>query len=440
MSYPTVSANKGQMIYNNPHWTVNGGSVIQGDKSSIGEQVRLDIIMKQVMVDLREERYFTQMSGVYNLEKNSGKVIKRMHQIPLLDDRNVNMQGIDAQGRLGTDEDNKFNKNGNLYGSSLDMNLISLAAPTITEIGGRVNRVGFSRQVIEGTLHRLGFYYEFTNEALTFDSDASLLQHMGREAMEAAYLIQEDMIAMELINGAGHKYYTGAATDLASMTGEGGTKSVVTYRDLQRLAMALKDAKAPNRLKASRGSRIVDSKIIGAGYALFAPYDMETQLREMVDSRGNPAFIPVEKYSGSTNTLIGEIGAIGQFRIISVPRMPRFEGAGKAVSGDAAYRTSAGRPVLEGGYGANTSTGTQYFDVYPLLAVASEAFTCLGFQASNMGGKGNFAMITKLPGAQTADASNDPYGESGFTSIRWTHGMLIDRPEWIAVLHSVCEL
>lgn len=434
-----ISSERGQMIYNNPHWAVSGGNVVQADKSSIGEQLRLDIIMKQVMVDLRDQRYFTQMSGVYNLEKHSGKTIKKMHQIPLLDDRNVNQQGIDAAGTAK----GKFNANGNLYGSSLDMNTITKSAPTLTEIGGRVNRVGFTRQTIEGTVHRLGFFYEFTNEALTFDTDAAMLQHMGREAMEAAYLIQEDMIAMELINGAGHKYYTGAATSLATMTGEGAVAahSVVTYKDLQRLAMALKEAKAPNRLAASRGSRIIDTKIIGSGYALFVHYDMENMLRDMKDAAGNQAFIPVEKYANGANTLNGEIGAIGQFRIISVPRMPRYEGVGAEDAGkDSTFRTSAGKLVADGGYGSNTDTSKNYYDVYPLMAVASEAFTCLGFQASNMGGKGNFSMITKMPGAATASASDDPYGESGFTSIKWTHGMLIERPEWIAVINSICEL
>ncbi|TGW14450.1 N4-gp56 family major capsid protein, partial [bacterium NHP-B] len=94
-----------------------------------------------------------------------------MHQIPLLDDRNINQQGIDASGAAK----GKFNANGNLYGSSLDMNTITKSAPTLTEIGGRVNRVGFTRQTIEGTVHRLGFFYEFTNEALTFDTDAAML-------------------------------------------------------------------------------------------------------------------------------------------------------------------------------------------------------------------------------------------------------------------------
>lgn len=441
MPLPNVTSNRGQMIYNNPQWTVQNGAIVQGDKSSIGEQLKLDIIMKQIMVDLRDERFFSQMSGVYNLEKHSGKVIKKMHQLPLLDDRNINGQGIDANGVAGSDAANVFNKNGNLYGSSLDMNTISLAAPNLTEIGGRVNRVGFSRQSIEGTVHRLGFFYEFTDEALTFDTDAALLQHMGREAMEAAYLIQEDMIAMELINGAGHKYYTGAATSLATMDGEGATKSVVTYKDLQRLAMTLKEAKAPNRLRASRGSRIVASEIIGSGFALFVHYDLENQLREMTDNFGNPAFMPVEKYAQSTSTLTGEIGNIGQFRIISVPRMPKFNGAGTMDAGkDSEYRTSAGRTVAMGGYGTNVDVGENYYDVYPMMAIASEAFTCLGFQASNMGGKGNFNMITKMPGAATANAATDPYGESGFTSIKWTHGMLIERPEWVAVMHTICEL
>lgn len=434
MSLPTVTANRGQAIYNNPHWAVSGSDVVQADKSSIGEQIRLDIFIKQALIELGDERYFSQMSGVYNLQKNSGKVIKKFHYLPLLDDRNVNTQGIDATGAIGGAG---INAKGNLYGGSRDFNQMSRQRPTLTEVGGRVNRVGFTRQIIEGTVHRLGFFYDFTQESLTFDSDADLLRHMGREALRGAYEIQEDMIAMEVINGAGGKFYAGAATSLDTMTGEGATPSEVTFKDLQRLAMVLKDAKAPNRLKASRGSQIIDSRIIGSGYALYVSYDQEIMLREMKNNNGEPAFIGVEHYMNGTNTLNGEIGTIGQFRIISIPRMPRYNGVGaEDVGADSTFTTSAGKALVDGGYGTNTDPAKQYYDVYPMVAVASEAFTCLGFQA-DMGGKGNFKMITKLPGVENA-SFDDPYGESGFTSIKWTHGMLIERPEWIAVQYSLC--
>lgn len=436
MAYPNVDANQGQMIYNNPHWDVQGGNqVVQKDKSSIGEQIRLDVFIRQAMEELAKERVFTQMSGVYNLPLHSGKKIKKFHYLPVLDDRNVNSQGIDAEGKVGSAGNNK---NGNFYGGSKDVKTIQGKLPSLTEVGGRVNRIGFTRTTLEGTVSRLGFFYEFTKESLDFDSDPMLIKHMGREALRGAYEIQEDMIAIELINGAGIKIFGGSATSLSTMTAENvGQESVVTYEQLQRLAVTLKENRAPNRIKASTGTRIIDSKIVGAGYVLYCGYPMENMFRNMKNSDNEKVFIPVEKYAAGTTTLNGEIGTVGSFRIVVAPEMPEYIGAGAEDVGkdNTMYRKSAGS--TDNGYG-NTTASNDYYDVFPMLVVASEAFTCLGFQA-DMGGKGNFKMITKLPGTETADRM-DPYGQSGFTSIQWTHGMLIERPEWIAVLHSVAKI
>ena len=433
MAYPNVGSNVGQAIYNNPHWAVMGAAganyVGQKDKSTIGEQIRLDVFIRKAMEELAKERVFTQMSGVYNLPKHSGKVIKKFHYLPLLDDRNTSLQGIDAEGKFDTED----KKKGNLYGSSKDVRTITGKLPSLTEVGGRVNRIGFSRTTLEGTASRLGFFYEFTKESLDFDNDPALLQHMGLEAMRGAYEIQEDMIAIELLNGAGIHIYGGNATSLETMTGATtATASVVTYEQLQRLAVTLKENRAPNRIKASTGSRIIDTQIVGSGYVMYIGYPLENMFRNM-KHEGERCFVPVEKYSQGANTLHGEIGAVGAFRIVVAPEMPEWNGAGA----DATVGANAGdyRSTSTGNYHA---TAKAYFDVFPMLVVATDAFTCLGFQA-DMGGKGNFKMITKMPGTESADRT-DPYGQSGFTSLQWTHGMLIERPEWIALLHSVAKI
>ncbi|WVI66563.1 hypothetical protein pVco7_gp117 [Vibrio phage pVco-7] len=438
MAYPTVDANKSQMIYNKPHWAVSGGKVVQSDKSSIGEQIRLDVYIREALEDLEKERYFTQMGSVVRLPANSGKTIKKHHYIPLLDDRNVNTQGIDATGATTGGK----NTNGNLYGSTKDIGIIEGKLPTLTEIGGRVNRVGFTRKELSGTAYRLGFFTEFTKESLHFDDDPSLLRHLMRESLRGAHEIQEDMIGIDLLKGAGVEVFSGAATGLDKMTGEsGGTVSVVTYKDLQRLALTLKENRAPNRLAASRGTGKVDSQIIGTGYALYIGYPLEMQMRNMKDASNNPVFIPVEKYAAAgTNTLRGEIGSIAGFRIIVVPEMPEYTAVGVEDAGsDSTYKTSAGRASNENN-SSNTDTSKQYYNAYPMLAVATEAFSHLGFAPEGaFGGKGNFKMITKLPGMETADRT-DPYGQSGFHSLQWVHGMLIERPEWIAVQWTLAEV
>ena len=410
-SYPSVDANTQQAIYNNPQYTNN-----QANPSSVGKQIRLDVYEKQALLDIVKEQYFSQLADTTDMPKNMGKTIKKFHWLPLLDDRNVNDQGLDAAGASYA--------NGNLYGSSKDIGAISGKMPTLTEVGGRVNRVGFTRKVIEGSIHKMGFFYEFTEEALNFDTESELMSHMVRESMRGANELTEDQIQLELLQGAGVMVYTGTASSKATMTAEGaaGSESVITYKDIQRLSVTLDENRCPKSTKIITGSRMIDTKTINSARVMFIGSELENQFRNMLDAFNNPAFIPVEKYADAGTLLNGEIGAISQFRIVVVQEMMHWEAAGViAVNGLGVYRTGAGNK----------------YNVYPALVVGSEAFTNIGFQTS--GANKKWKITTKLPGADTADRT-DPYGETGFSSIKWYHGMLIQRPEWIAVLHSLAVL
>ena len=396
--------------YNNPQHSDN-----QANASSVGKQIVLEKYEKAALLDIVKEQYFAQLADTTDMPKNMGKSIKRFHWLPLLDDRNVNDQGIDAAGATIA--------NGNLYGSSKDIGTINGKIPTLTEVGGRVNRVGFTRKVIEGTIQKMGFFYEFTEEALNFDTESELLGHMTREAMRGANEITEDIIQQELLQGAGVSVFTGAATSLATVSAEvQATASVLSYRDLQRLSVTLDENRCPKYTKVITGSRMVDTKTIPSARVLFIGSELENQVRNMVDAFNNPAFVPVEKYANAGTILNGEIGAVAQFRIVVVPEMMHWEAAGAvATTGKTKYRTGAGNK----------------YNVYPAMVVGSEAFTTIGFQTG--GGGKKWKMTTKMPGEAIADLSN-PYGEIGFSSMKWYHGTMIQRPEWIAVLHSVAEL
>ena len=409
------AADTNQIKYNNPQYGAGGA---QTNPSSVGKQIRLDVYEKQALIDIAKEQYFSQLSGTMDMPKNMGKTIKKFHWLPLLDNANVNDQGIDANGASYA--------NGNLYGSSKDIGTIPGKMPTLTEVGGRVNRVGFTRKVMEGSIHKMGFFYEFTEEALNFDTEAELLGHLTRESLRGANELSEDQLQLELINGAGVRVYTGAATSVANMSAEGaaGTESVIKYADLQRLSVTLDENRCPKSTKIIAGSRMVDTKTIASARVLFIGSELENQVRNMVDAFNNPAFVPVEKYADAGTLLNGEIGAVGQFRIVVVPEMMYWEAAGvvaTAGKGLGKYRTGAGGK----------------YNVYPALVVGSEAFTQIGFQTGGTAKK--WKITTKMPGAETADR-NDPYGETGFSSIKWYYGTLLERPEWIAILHSLAVI
>ena len=137
-----------------------------GTQSDVGNQMNTQFYQKQALVELKKSQFFSQLADVTAMPKNFGKKIKRYHYLPLLDDANINDQGIDASGATIA--------NGNLYGSSKDIGTISGKMPVLSETGGRVNRVGFKRKEVEGSLEKFGFFEEYTQESLDFDSDAEL--------------------------------------------------------------------------------------------------------------------------------------------------------------------------------------------------------------------------------------------------------------------------
>ncbi|AEJ81604.1 major head protein [Erwinia phage vB_EamP-S6] len=398
-------ASKG-MLYNDPNTTPSGIDAPDG------KQMNTFFWWKKALIEARKDQYFMPLADVVSMPKNYGKEIRVYHYIPLLDDRNVNDQGIDAAGATIV--------NGNLYGSSKDIGTIVGKIPTLTETGGRVNRVGFSRISRVGRIQKFGFFTEFSQESLDFDSDSELFSHISTELMNGAVQLTEAVLQKDLLAGAGTIVYTGAATQDSEITGEGATPSVVDYDDLMRLSITLDENRTPKQTKVITGSRMIDTRTISAGRVLYIGSELIPLIRKLVDPFGNAAFVPVHQYADAGTILNGEIGTVDQFRLVVVPEMLHWAGAGATVGTNPGYRETNGK-----------------YDIYPMLCVGAESFTTIGFQTDGKTLK--FKVTTKMPGEATADR-NDPYGEMGFSSIKWYYGTLILRPERLALVKTVAPL
>ena len=438
---------------------------------------------RKALIDLKREMYFGQLADTTTMPKHYGKSIKVFHYIPLLDDRNINDQGIDATGastanevtititdpsgnsryavaqgssasdaltkakkaaedllkNLGititsydTDkttlqsagwtitEGDAVNGSGNLYGSSKDVGTIVGKLPAISETGGRVNRVGFTRTTIEGSISNFGFFDEYTEDSVNFDNDSELMQHISRETLRAANYMSEDMLQIDLLNGANVVFYGGDATSASTLTGEqGSTPSELDYATLVRVETMLNNNLCPKDTKIISGSRMTDTKTIGAARYAYVGSELKMTLLSMKDFHNNAAFIPVQQYAEAGKVASGEIGSIGNFRFIENPNMLHWDGAGATVTTNGGYLESNGK-----------------YNVYPLLVVGSGSFTTIGFQTDGTNTK--FKILHKKPGSMTADR-NDPYGKIGFYSIQWWYGTLILRPEWIACVKVVAK-
>lgn len=379
-------------------------------------QMNTFFYLKKAIVQARKEQYFMPLASVTNMPKNFGKTIKCYEYVPLLDDRNINDQGLDAAGAVIA--------NGNLYGSSRDVGTITGKLPTLTETGGRVNRVGFTRIQREGSIAKFGFFTEFTQEALDFDSDSELMSHLSTELMNGAVQLTEAVLQKDLLAAAGVTIYAGSAVSNATVSGEGAGAAIVSYANLMRLDQTLTDNRTPKQTTVITGSRLIDTKTLPACRVMFVGSELVPLLKGMKDLFNNQAFIPVQHYGDAGTILNGEIGTIDAFRIVQVPEMLHWAGAGAAVTTNPGYRVT------------NVS-GTNKYNVYPMLVVGDDSFTTIGFQTDGKTVK--FSVTTKMPGKETADR-NDPYGEQGFSSIKWYYGFMAKRPERIAVVKTVAPL
>lgn len=462
---------------------MNFNSPTTGTPSSVGNQLVNEFYQKKALIEAAKEQYFGQLADVTSMPKNMGKKIKRYQYLPMLDAGNLNDQGIDAAGvaisatsyvvtlaglvqsyatgPLALAAANAINaveagvavqsgagpfivtssklelaqttavlsaavltnvpksvrrqRSGNLYGSSKDVGFISGKMPALSETGGRVNRVGFKRKELEGTFQKFGFFDEYTQESVDFDSDAELLQHINREMIMGANEITEDALQIDLLNAAGVVKFAGGATQNSGM----GTTNLVSYGDLMRLSIDLDNNRTPKNTKMITGSRMVDTKTIQGARVAYIGSELLPTFKAMKDLHNNPAFISIEKYADAGTVLNGEVGSVDQFRLVVVPEMMKWAGAGGVVT-DA----------------INYDNGLQY-DVFPILVVGDESFTTIGFQTDGKTVK--FKITHKAPGEATADR-NDPYGETGFMSIKWYYGFMVLRPERIGLIKTVARL
>ena len=374
-----------------------------GNTSTVGTQLRDFYYARDAITEVAKEQYFTQLASTTDMPKHYGQRIVRYIYVPLLDDRNKNDQGIDATGAVIA--------NGNLYGSSKDIGKITDKMPVLSESGGRVNRVGFVRKTLEGTFQNYGYFTEYTEDSLNFDTDEQLMMHINREMLTGASQISEALIQADLLNNAGVVKYAGTATSAAEIN----KTSIVSFQDLVNLTTDLDNNRTPKDTKINTGSVKIDTKTINAARLMYIGSELKNTLRKMKDFFDEKAFVGVQHYAAGTTPLRGEIGSIDEFRIIVVPEMMHWSAAGAAATANDGIHIANGKA-----------------NVYPMLVVGSEPFTTIGFQSDAKSVK--YKIIHKKP-AENAGLHN-PYGKIGFMSIQWWYGFMVIRPERIALIKT----
>lgn len=393
-------------LYNDPQGL--RGTPVQ---SSVGKQQWESVFYtKKIMADVAKKRKFSKLAtDSISMPKNMGMRIKAKIDLPVLDDRNVNDQGIDSRGLQI--------KNGNFYGSSRDIGRVLGSLPILTEEGGRVNRFGFSRAETEGTFNRYGIFVEYSRDLRDLDSDPNLVTDMHRKVLETAEQIAEDNLQADLLNSAGTVIYAGNAVSEETMN----ESSMVTFQALEQLSKALRLNRTPRKTKYVYGSTNYDTKTLHTHYVMFVGNEVYEILKVLKDNWGNPAFIPVEKYGASIDKVMeDEVGAISDFRIILTEDMMGWYGAGAEANPEFGLATQDGK-----------------YNIYPMLVVGDDAFSAITFNGSN--GINNKFEIKHIKPEESHDI-HDPYGMIGLISCQWFYGILVKRPERIALIKTVAPM
>lgn len=397
-----------------------------GSPSDIGAQKVVEFLNRKAIIEAVKYSHFSKLSSVVNQPANYGKTFTKYRYYPLLSDLNVNLQGIDAAGAALTGASGPNPGYGNLYGSSRDFGLVTSKIPLVAEGADRVNRVGITRTSVSASLTRVGFFADWTDESVQFDSDVAMQSHFTDELVKGAEQLKEALLQLDLVNGAGVVRYAGAASSLTTVTAEGGTPSFIDYDDVIRLSITLDTNRAPKRFTILKGSNLIDTATVNGSRALFIPPELQTTFMAMVNSNGTEMFIPVEKYASQTTILEGEIGAIaGAFRVIVNQEMLKHAGA---------VGTVGATVVSNPGYYASNAR----YDVFNCLAVSAESFTSIGFQ-TNSPENPKFNLVIKAPGPQMVTLDN-PYGNKGVASIQFYYGTLVERSDWVGLLRGVAPL
>jgi len=425
-----------------------GGYAPSANNSTMGQQINDKFWSRAAVIEAKKKKTFSQLGDKLTQPKHYGNTIVKYHEIPILDDRNVNDQGIDANGvklvsglwyaydaqgqmiESGANSDSKGyatreeawtaagatgsikSGNGNLFGGSKDLLVQNGSFPLLTEEGGIVNQVGMKRLVIEAKVAEFGFFMSFTKRSLDMDTEKGLLARYSREIGTAQGDLREAQIRNSLIGASEqNRVFAGDATQISEV----GSDDILTFSDLRMMDKALKDARCPRSTKIIDGSTKHGTATIGKARYVYVGQEALPTLEDMKHDNKN-VWTPVEDYAAAGTIAADEIGRIGPFRFIEVEEMPHYAGAGADATDGTDDVDVANRYTSPG------ADGKLHYDVFPILFVGSGSFATVGFE-------GDVAKVTTI--MPKADAHNDVYGKKGAVSISWYYGIMYLHPEWI---------
>ena len=383
--------------------------------STNGANVRVDALIEKGIRTAKKDIIFEQLCDSRTMPLNMGKTLKVHKTLYILDDANVNDQGLDTTGTVTA--------NGNLYGSSRSVVDVTNGLPLLSEGAGRVNRVGVTRITKEGTLTRMGAFLEYTDEVDKF-SDAKMEVQYYEKMGELAAELYDDYLQKELLGACGIEYYGGVATSLLTIAGKDDTNTVASDLEYEGILDA-EDMLEANYAKMNTsiidGSRNVGTVPVNASYFAYCGRDTVRSLNGLQDDFSQKAFVPARMYAAAGNLAKNEVGAVHSTRFIQAQRMMKYDGCGAEVGANPTGGYKSTTLTAAGATARGQSGAGTYYDGLPIIYVTKGAFATVGLQGNK---KINF--LAKKPGQATYE---DPHGLQGIYSFNFFAGSISLEPE-----------
>lgn len=457
--------------------------------SSVGVQITTHAYERKALIEARREMFFGQLADVTSMPKNMGKEIKRFHYLPILDDSNINDQGIDANGATIVNTTWKVRWPSTTLVATNATKVAKTAAindnvgTTLVATAGTDDSagVGYANITLVGSL--VATYLNSTKKdaAIATGLGASAYQDSGNlygSSKDIGYIPSKIPLIHEnagKVNGVGMTRIdlTGTMENFgfhASYTADSlnfdtdADLLMHTNRELMNAAMKITEDALQIDLVNNAGvvrytGNATNNYTLNENDEL--TYRDLMQLSIDLDNNRCPKQTTIITGTRLVDTKVipaCRVAYIGSELIPTLEAMvdlhgnPAFVPVEAYASGTTVLTGERGRigdfrfiivpdMIRFSGEGGVSTSGAFYdtngmLDVFPILVVGEESFTTIGF---NTDGKSN-KFKTKNMKPDELYSLDNPFGKKGFMSIEWWYGFLLLRGERLALIKTVGKM
>lgn len=252
------------------------------------------------------------------------------------------------------------------------------------------------KEDVAAALQQWGAWVELTDVIIDTHEDPVWQQTAERLGIQMGETV-ENIRWNTLVAGTGVQYTNGAARVAVNTVVDRGDFALCS-RTLQRNL-------------ARRFTRLVAPGRNFATFAVRPAYWAVTHVDIEFDVRQCTGFIPAENYPSNNSKKMGEIGSVGDFRVVCTTTTPYWAGGGAAG-------------------GVNVLETAAVADVYPIVCFGEDAYGVVP-----MSGYDSFKLMVLQPGVAR---QGDQLGQLGSAGWKTWQAVCITNDDWMQRIETAC--